>query len=401
MAKVKRMRWDKHPSVIVVNDKPMLKVFEEYFVEEDLPKFQKILREDAEKSRKSAKGGNELALADPVDANGFGINPTWLEGEGVQPRATDLHAAKEAKWQRNRYVRLRLDGRAGDANSTDRGVGRFRKALRAAKSWFQDKATPSEEGVSVEETFRLVKEDELYVTTEDLLRSRGIATALVDRFRKTCQFAMAKKVEDHLSVLAAKINLAQHDMCRYITEEQAIEFITKAERGVQVEFLRYYPEVIPNDVAAKMAQCNLAMLFDNYVVMYYSKDVKPARLLEEEIDEQERHKRRDPILFGTIRGDRNLYYVADWVYKDDDLTLATVEKAIGTLPTLKDEKIADSQYRIEELMHEATDAIDKAIAQARDTGHFILLPETRPQLPPPPPPPPPPADGNPPDGSPS
>lgn len=386
MAKVKRMRWDKHPSVTVVNGKPMLKVFEEYFVEEDLPKFQKILQEDAEKNKK----GKESAMADnglidPVDASGFGINPTWLEGEGVQPRATDLQAAKEAKWQRNRYVRLRLDGRVGDTNSTDRGVGRFRKALRAARAWLRDKAAPSEEGVSVEETFRLVKEDELYVTTEDLLRSRGIATALVDRFRKTCQFAMAKKVEDHLSVLAAKINLAQHDMCRYITEEQAIEFITKAERGVQIEFLRYYPEVIPNDVAAKMAQCNLAMLFDNYVVMYYSKDVKPARLLEEMVDEQERHKRRDPILFGTIRGSRDLYYVADWVYKDDDLTLATVEKAIGTLPTLKDERIADSQYRIEELMREATDSIDKAIAQAKDTGHFVELPETRPQPPPPPP----------------
>lgn len=386
MAKVKRMRWDKHPSVTVVNGKPMLKVFEEYFVEEDLPKFQKILQEDAEKNKKgkeSAMAGNELIA--PADASGFGINPAWLEGEGVQPRATDLLAAKEAKWQRNRYVRLRLDGRVSDTNSTDRGVGRFRKALRAAKSWLQDKAAPSEEGVSVEETFRLVKEDELYVTTEDLLRSRGIATALVDRFKKTCQFAMAKKVEDHLSVLAAKINLAQHDMCRYITEEQAIEFITKAERGVQIEFLRYYPEVIPNDVAAKMAQCNLAMLFDNYVVMYYSKDVKPARLLEEVVDEQERHKRRDPILFGTIRGSRNLYYVADWVYKDDDLTLATVEKAIGTLPTLKDEKIADSQYRIEELMHEATDSIDKAIAWAKDTGHFVELPETHPQPPPPPP----------------
>ena len=65
MAKVKRMRWDKHPSVTVVNGKPMLKVFEEYFVEEDLPKFQKILQEDAEKNKKSAASKADNGLIDP------------------------------------------------------------------------------------------------------------------------------------------------------------------------------------------------------------------------------------------------------------------------------------------------------------------------------------------------
>ena len=381
MAKVRSIRWDKHPSVTTVNGKPRLKVFEEYFVEEGLPKFQKLL--DAEKA--GGKSGNPTE--DPVMANDFGLVPAnfTAEGDGVPGRGTDLQAAKEAKWTRNRYIRLRVDGRV---DSVDKSGG-FRAAIRAVRRWFTGVADklPQPDAVSVEETFRLVKEDELYVTTEDLLRSRGIAATLVRRFKDTCQFGMAKKVEDHLNVLAAKINLAQHDMCRYITEEQAVEFITKAERGVQVEFLRYYPEVIPNDVAKEMAKCNLALLFDNYVVMYYSKDAKPARLLEEEIDEEERHRRRDPILFGTIRGDRNLYYVADWVYKDDDLTLATVEKAIGTLPSIKDEKISDSQYRIEELLREVGGGVDAAIAEAKETGKFIELE--------PPPPPPPPAPSTP------
>lgn len=386
MAKVKRIRWNKHPSVTTVNGEPRLKVFEEYFVEEELPKFQKLL--DAEKDG----GKSDKQTGDSDMANDFGLVTVdiTMEGDGVPGRSTDLQAAKEAKWTRNRYIRLRVDGHVD--SSVDRSGG-FRATIRAVRNWFTNAVDkrPQPDAMSVEETFRLVKEDELYVTTEDLLRSRGIAAALVRRFKDTCQFGMAKKVEDHLNVLAAKINLAQHDMCRYITEEQAIEFITKAERGVQVEFLRYYPEVIPNDVAKEMAKCNLALLFDNYVVMYYSKDAKPARLLEEEIDEAERHKRRDPILFGTIRGDRNLYYVADWVYKDDDLTLTTVEKAIGTLPSIKDEKISDSQYRIEELLREAIGGVNAAIAEAKDTGKFIELE---------PPPPPSPAD-NPPSGSPA
>lgn len=376
----KRIRWQDHPSVTLVNGKPRLKVFEEYFVEEGLPKFQKLLDEEKAKSGMDGKTGH--SLDDPVGMNN--IEPPWLEGEGVQGRETDLQAAHSAKWNRNRYVRLRL---GHDPNSQTRSRG-FVGAVKDAVHWLRSKA-PEPEAVSVEETFRLAKEDEMYITTEELLRSRAIAAALVRRFEQTCQYGMAKKVDDHLNVLAAKIALAQRDMCRYLTEEQAVEFITKAERGVQVEFLRYYPEIIPNDVAAKMAECNLAMLFDNYVVMYYSKDVKPARLLEETVDEEERHRRRDPILFGTIRGDRNLYFVADWVYKDDDLTLSTVEKAIGTLPTLKDERIADSQYRISELLHDTMDTVEKEIARAKDTGTFLML------EPPPPPPPPPPAPSTP------
>lgn len=376
MAKKKRIRWEDHPSVTLVNGKPRLKVFEEYFVEENLPKFQKLFED--EKANKSSQIANMMNDPIMLDSSNS-IRPAWLEGEGVQARESDLQAAHDAKWARTRYMRLRLGNDPNSQTQTKRQG--FRKAIRSAVDWVTGKVAKEPEGVSVEETFRLAKEDELYITTEELLRSRAIAVSLVRRFEKTCQYGMAKKVDDHLNVLAAKIALAQHDMCRYLTEEQAVEFITKAERGVQVEFLRYYPEIIPNDVAAKMSACNLAMLFDNYVVMYYSKDAKPVRLLEEEIDEEERHKRRDPILFGTIRGDRNLYFVADWVYKDDDLTLATVEKAIGTLPTLKDERIADSQYRIEELLHDVTDQVEKEIAHAKDIGAFIELEPKKPDSP--------------------
>jgi len=368
MAKKKRIRWEDHPSVTLVNGKPRLKVFEEYFVEEGLPKFQKLFEE--ERANKPAQHANMMNDPIVLDSSNS-IRPAWLEGEGVQTRESDLQAAHGAKWARNTYMRLRLGNDPNSQSQTKRS--RFKQAVRNAVEWVTGKVAKEPEGVSVEETFRLAKEDELYITTEELLRSRAIAASLVRRFEKTCQYGMAKKVDDHLNVIAAKIALAQHDMCRYLTEEQAVEFITKAERGVQVEFLRYYPEIIPNEVAAKMSACNLAMLFDNYVVMYYSKDTKPVRLLEEEIDEEERHKRRDPILFGTIRGDRNLYFVADWVYKDDDLTLATVEKAIGTLPTLKDERIADSQYKIEELLHDVQDTVEREIAHAKDIGAFIEL----------------------------
>lgn len=356
----KRIRWEDHPSITLVNGRPRLKVFEEYFVEEGLPKFQKLLDEDMKHSKEPSG---------PDDVHGSAIVPGWHSGEGVEPRETDLQAAKNAKWTRNRYVALR----AGLRSSGETGKrSPFMDSIRKIASWFTLR-DPYQPAVSVEDTFRLVKDSEITVTTEELLKSRAIGVALIKRFEQTCQFGMAKKVTDHLDVLAAKIALANRGMCKYITEDQAIEFMTKAERGVQVEFLRYYPEVIPADVGAKMAECNMALLFDNYVVMYYSQDVKPVRLLEEEVDELERHKRRDPILFGTLRGSRDLFYIADWTYKDDDLTLEVVEKALGTIPTLENERIADSQLKVSELMHDITVDVDRAIAEARDRGTLVNL----------------------------
>ena len=356
----KRIRWEDHPSITLVNGKPRLKVFEEYFVEEGLPKFQKLLDDDMKHSKEPSG---------PDDVHGSAIVPGWHSGDGVEPRETDLQAAKNAKWTRNRYVALR----AGLRSSGETGKrSPFMDSIRKIASWFTLR-DPYQPAVSVEDTFRLVKDSEITVTTEELLKSRAIGVALIKRFEQTCQFGMAKKVTDHLDVLAAKIALAERGMCRYLTEDQAIEFMTKAERGVQVEFLRYYPEVIPADVGAKMAECNMALLFDNYVVMYYSQDVKPVRLLEEDVDELERHKRRDPILFGTLRGSRDLFYIADWTYKDDDLTLEVVEKALGTIPTLENERIADSQLKVSELIHDLTIDVDRAIAEARDRGILVNL----------------------------
>ena len=40
-------------------------------------------------------------------------------------------------------------------------------------------------------------------------------------------------------------------------------------------------------------------------------------------------KLHDPILFGMVEGSDKLYYVADWITEEDDLTLAKVEESLG------------------------------------------------------------------------
>ena len=40
-------------------------------------------------------------------------------------------------------------------------------------------------------------------------------------------------------------------------------------------------------------------------------------------------KKRDPILFGLIKGSRKLYYICDWIDEYCDLTLSQLIDKIG------------------------------------------------------------------------
>ena len=75
------------------------------------------------------------------------------------------------------------------------------------------------------------------------------------------------------------------------------------------------------------------MVFDNYVVAYYSDLIHRAVATQQKVsakEEQEvRERRRDPILFGVIKNSRKLYYICDWTTDTDDLTLEKLEKELG------------------------------------------------------------------------
>lgn len=85
---------------------------------------------------------------------------------------------------------------------------------------------------------------------------------------------------------------------------------------------------IPEEVVDKIGKANELEVFDNYAVLYFDPN---GEIYKE--TEQQRAKRKDPILFGLISGSNKLYYVADWIDEYCDLTL---EKFVDTLGTTKD-----------------------------------------------------------------
>ena len=145
---------------------------------------------------------------------------------------------------------------------------------------------------------------------------------LIQRAKQTNQISLCEILEKHKNIFLNEIVLAKNGFTKYITEDQAIIFMKNSSKGVRLDFLRGYTRSIPINVSELKAKADTLNVFDNYVVMHYDPSLKV-------LTEQSKSKNvkeavtqyKDPILFGIIFGSRRLYYVADWITDDDDLTL--------------------------------------------------------------------------------
>ena len=109
-----------------------------------------------------------------------------------------------------------------------------------------------------------------------------------------------------------------------VKEEQIVNFVSKCEKGIKLDYVKNFTRPMPQDVVDKIEKINQLEVFDNYVVLYYDPDGKVYKETA-----REEAKRKDPIIFGVIAGSNKLYYVADWVDEYCDLTLEAFVDAIG------------------------------------------------------------------------
>ena len=188
---------------------------------------------------------------------------------------------------------------------------------------------PEEIGEPADKVFEEVKTSMMSPTNEEILRAKKVVDTVENQLKVSGQYEIANKVEGSRSVLEAELALVRSGQLKYITEEQIVKFMLLSERGMRLEYLRYYANILPSEVAKRKIVFDGLLVFDNYCVLYYDGDAPKFSLIQEVIDDQERIKRRDPILFGMIKGSRKLYYVTDWVTADDDLTLDKLETVIG------------------------------------------------------------------------
>ena len=320
MAKT-RERYTEHPSITVIGGKPKLRVFEDFFVEEELPKWRKIAvrLEDEDKRNGSKKG-------DYAVENSFGSS--FNNNGSISDRRTERELLRNAKHERRNYV-----NRASRAFDTNGSI----IVNTNKKSWFRrmlDKFALSpkvkeEIGEPADKVFDDIKTAMMAPTNEELLRAKKVVDTVENQLKVSGQYEIAEKVNGSRGVLESELALVSSGQLKYISEEQIIKFMLLSERGMRLEYLRYYANILPSEVAKRKIVFDGLLVFDNYCVLYYDGGAPKFSLIKEVIDDQERLKRRDPILFGMIKGSRKLYYVTDWVTDDDDLTLEKLETVIG------------------------------------------------------------------------
>ena len=320
MAKT-RERYTEHPSITVIGGKPKLRVFEDFFVEEELPKWRKIAVKLEEEDKRNASKKGDLATD-----NSFGSS--FSNNGSISDRRTERELLRNAKHERRNYVNR--VSRAFDTNGSI--IVNANK-----KSWFRrmlDKFAPSpkvkeEIGEPADKVFDDIKTAMMAPTNEELLRAKKVVDTVENQLKVSGQYEIAEKVNGSRGVLEAELALVSSGQLKYISEDQIIKFMLLSERGMRLEYLRYYANILPSEVAKRKIVFDGLLVFDNYCVLYYDGGAPKFSLIKEVIDDQERLKRRDPILFGMIKGSRKLYYVTDWVTDDDDLTLEKLETVIG------------------------------------------------------------------------
>jgi len=207
---------------------------------------------------------------------------------------------------------------------------RFRK-------WFKglfEEPKPPQKVLTVQEFFASVKNSvqELDVVAE---RADQYAAA-IRQARETGQKALMEQLEAGLLTVRTEAQLVAAGQLKFVSEESIVQFYMESERGLRLDWLANFTRPLPLDVTTKKLAADAHGIFDNYIVLHFDPDEKSfsQTVAEKKAEEEARRKaweekKKDPILFGVVRGSRKLYFVADWVDEVCDLTLDAIAEKLG------------------------------------------------------------------------
>lgn len=317
-----------NPSLCEIGGQIRLRVFEDFSVEKELPKWVRF-KEEWDKLVK------DIGVYDSTTESELENKVKNLKNKTKEEKDALLKHAK-ALVAMNRAVRDdRYDIRGKHEREVDEAILKQARFVRSLRFWDRVKSKipfvkkPVPVTVAMDE---LIGHIEL-TSTDELAARMAKIIAIEENMRKAGQYKKADAVKAYRTILAEESVVVAAGFTSYITEANMIDFIRKSERGTMVDFLRYYEDELPQEVIDKKLAADKLMVFDNYVVAYYSDLIHRAVATQQKVSAREeqkvRERRRDPILFGVIKNSRKLYYICDWTTDTDDLTLEKLEKELG------------------------------------------------------------------------
>jgi hypothetical protein len=170
-------------------------------------------------------------------------------------------------------------------------------------------------------------------------RGRGYEREMASA-AKLGQVARFEQLRDGLAAAAQEARMVGLGLHKYVAEADIVDFYKKCPKGLRLDWIANFTRSVPDAVLETKVRADETCLFDNYVVLHYDPDGKSYAETETEKKAKEDAK-KDPILFGLMKGKRRLYFVGDWVDELCDLTLDEVADVVGrAVPTGKSTPIS-------------------------------------------------------------
>lgn len=210
---------------------------------------------------------------------------------------------------------------------------------RLCKRFFGTTTTNSSQPaptITVSEFFRSVKNNALELRAIQEIAS-GYERALL-MARTSRQTALVETLTKNLAAIRSEAQLLAIGLTKYVEEETLVAFAEKAERHLRLDWIANFVRMVPEDLIKKKQEADARFVFDNYVVLHYD-----PRGQNRADTEEERRKKKDPILFGVIDGRRRLYYIGDWVDEFCDLSLDKIAQMLGS-EVVKDSAVTGIEY---------------------------------------------------------
>jgi len=189
--------------------------------------------------------------------------------------------------------------------------------------WWSDEEIPKQtEQMSVEEFFISVNSStkELQLVKD---RAAGYERAMV-RAKQGGQQALFEQLVAGMNAHRMETYLMTLGLPRYLEEADLVRFYKQSKKGLRLDWVKNFTRQIPQDVLDKKIQADETGIFDNYVILHYDPTAKSWAETQEE-----KNRRKDPILFGLMDGCRRLFFIGDWKDEFCDLTLDQIADALG------------------------------------------------------------------------
>ena len=191
-------------------------------------------------------------------------------------------------------------------------------------SWFKETKVFTKP-MSIVEFFSSVKSSAQDISIVEA-RAEGYKRAIV-KAKQSGQTALLEKLTDGLHAYKMETQMLSIGLDKFVSEATVVEFYKKSKKGLRLCYVKNFVRPVPDDVLKLKVQADELELFDNYAVLSYDPEAKSY----EETKEQ-KAARKDPILFGILKGRTDLYVIGDWVDDMCDLTLDGMAEVLGREP---------------------------------------------------------------------